>query len=171
MKRSGIWAARKSPAGSEYIIVKTLRIVYTIVIINQCSFFWYKKIDGDRMKRTPLYENHCRLGGRMINFGGWVLPVQYTGIAKEHQQTRTAAGLFDVSHMGEIKVTGDDAEAFYPAHRHQRYFAPGRMAGRSIPDVRRGWRDGRRSDHLPAWEKRLPACRQCVQHGKGFRVA
>lgn len=62
------------------------------------------------MKKTPLYEKHCELGGRIIDFGGWVLPVQYTGIIEEHEQVRKAAGLFDVSHMGEIIVRGQDAE-------------------------------------------------------------
>ena len=62
------------------------------------------------MKRTPLYEIHCSLGGKMIDFGGWELPIQYTGIIEEHEQVRNAAGLFDVSHMGEITVKGSDAE-------------------------------------------------------------
>ena len=62
------------------------------------------------MKRTPLYEVHCSLGGKMVDFGGWELPIQYTGIIEEHQQVRNAAGLFDVSHMGEITVKGTDAE-------------------------------------------------------------
>ncbi len=64
------------------------------------------------MKRTPLYEKHVALGGRMIDFGGWELPVQYQGIIKEHEQVRAAAGLFDVSHMGEITVKGPDAQRF-----------------------------------------------------------
>lgn len=64
------------------------------------------------MKRTPLYERHLALGGRMIDFGGWELPVQYQGIIKEHQQVRSAAGLFDVSHMGEVRVQGPDAQDF-----------------------------------------------------------
>ena len=64
------------------------------------------------MKRTPLYERHLALGGRMIDFGGWELPVQYQGIIKEHEQVRSAAGLFDVSHMGEITVKGPDALGF-----------------------------------------------------------
>lgn len=64
------------------------------------------------MKRTPLYEKHCALGGKMIDFGGWDLPVQYTGIIEEHRQVRKAAGLFDVSHMGEIHVSGADSEKF-----------------------------------------------------------
>lgn len=64
------------------------------------------------MKRTPLYENHVKLGGKMIDFGGWELPVQYEGIIKEHNQVRHNAGLFDVSHMGEVTVRGAGAQEF-----------------------------------------------------------
>lgn len=64
------------------------------------------------LKRTALFEEHVRLGGRLIDFGGWELPVQYTGVMDEHTTCRTAAGLFDVSHMGEVHVEGKDAEAF-----------------------------------------------------------
>ncbi|HHW48077.1 MAG TPA: glycine cleavage system aminomethyltransferase GcvT [Clostridiaceae bacterium] len=64
------------------------------------------------MKKTPLYEVHCKLGGKIIDFAGWQLPVQYTGILEEHRQVRSAAGLFDVSHMGRIMVEGKDAEYF-----------------------------------------------------------
>ncbi len=65
-----------------------------------------------RLKRTPLYEQHCTLGARMVEFGGWEMPVQYSGILEEHQAVRTYAGLFDVSHMGEFKVEGQDALPF-----------------------------------------------------------
>lgn len=64
------------------------------------------------LKRTPLYERHVALGGRMVDFGGWELPVQYAGILKEHEKVRTQCGLFDVSHMGEITVQGPGAGAF-----------------------------------------------------------
>jgi aminomethyltransferase len=64
------------------------------------------------LKRTALFEEHQRLNGRLIDFGGWELPVQYTGVLDEHQTCRSAAGLFDVSHMGEILVEGKDAERF-----------------------------------------------------------
>lgn len=64
------------------------------------------------MKKTPLYENHLKLNGKMIEFGGWLLPVEYTGIMEEHRQVREAAGLFDVSHMGEIIISGRDSGAF-----------------------------------------------------------
>ena len=62
--------------------------------------------------KTPLYETHLRYGGKIIEFGGWLLPVQYTGILEEHKAVREKAGLFDVSHMGEILIQGPDALAF-----------------------------------------------------------
>jgi aminomethyltransferase len=64
------------------------------------------------VKQTPLYELHRELGGKIIDFGGWALPVQYAGIIQEHEAVRNAAGLFDVSHMGEIEVFGPTAESF-----------------------------------------------------------
>lgn len=64
------------------------------------------------MKKTPLYEKHVERGGRIIDFGGWALPVQYEGIVKEHRRVREAAGLFDVSHMGEVAVQGPDAKNY-----------------------------------------------------------
>lgn len=63
-------------------------------------------------RKTPLYEIHMAYGGRMVEFGGWSLPVQYTGIKEEHQGVRKKAGLFDVSHMGEVFVKGPDALDF-----------------------------------------------------------
>lgn len=63
-------------------------------------------------KRTPLFEEHQKLGGRIVEFGGWEMPVQYSGIIDEHITTRTQIGLFDVSHMGEIEITGPDATPF-----------------------------------------------------------
>lgn len=64
------------------------------------------------LKRTPLYPAHIKHAGKMIDFGGWELPVQYEGIKKEHHMVREKAGLFDVSHMGEIEVVGEKAEDF-----------------------------------------------------------
>ncbi|GAC1386081.1 MAG: glycine cleavage system aminomethyltransferase GcvT [Ktedonobacteraceae bacterium] len=64
------------------------------------------------LKRTPLYEQHRALGARLVEFGGWEMPVQYSGILQEHEAVRTRAGLFDVSHMGEFKVEGPGAFAF-----------------------------------------------------------
>ena len=64
------------------------------------------------LKRTPLFEQHAALDARLVEFGGWEMPVQYSGIIDEHRAVRTHAGLFDVSHMGEFKVEGQDALAF-----------------------------------------------------------
>ncbi|MBE0577604.1 MAG: glycine cleavage system aminomethyltransferase GcvT [Desulfuromonadales bacterium] len=64
------------------------------------------------MKKTPLNQIHRELGARMVDFGGWDMPVQYSGVIEEHLVVRQAAGLFDVSHMGEIEVTGPGALAF-----------------------------------------------------------
>src|SRR5207248_5693958 len=63
------------------------------------------------MKKTPLNDVEKTLGGKMVDFGGWELPVQFTGILEEHEAVRTRAGLFDVSHMGEITVKGAQALA------------------------------------------------------------
>src|SRR2546429_6133497 len=65
-----------------------------------------------QLKRTPLYEQHRELGARLVDFSGWEMPVQYSSILEEHEAVRTRAGLFDVSHMGEFKVEGRDAQAF-----------------------------------------------------------
>jgi len=61
------------------------------------------------LKKTPLYGMHEKYGGKIIDFGGWALPVQYSGIIEEHRAVRSDAGLFDVSHMGEIEVRGPQA--------------------------------------------------------------
>jgi aminomethyltransferase len=61
------------------------------------------------MKHTPLYDRHQALGGKIIDFGGWAMPVQYSGILDEHKAVREAAGIFDVSHMGEIQFDGPRA--------------------------------------------------------------
>src|SRR5690554_3590886 len=64
------------------------------------------------LKRTPLYDRHVALGARMMGFGGFEMPVQYSSIIDEHLAVRRAAGLFDVSHMGEIFVRGPHAFDF-----------------------------------------------------------
>jgi aminomethyltransferase len=62
-------------------------------------------------RRTPLYDRHVRAKGRLVPFAGWEMPIQYTGIVDEHQAVRMAAGIFDVSHMGELEMTGEHAAA------------------------------------------------------------
>lgn len=65
----------------------------------------------ENLKKTPLYDVYPAYKGKIIDFGGWALPVQYSSILEEHEAVRTRAGLFDVSHMGEIEVKGPDALA------------------------------------------------------------
>ena len=60
-------------------------------------------------ERTPLYDEHVRLGAQITNFGGWLMPLQYTSIREEHRAVREAVGLFDLSHMGEIRLKDDAA--------------------------------------------------------------
>jgi aminomethyltransferase len=60
-------------------------------------------------KKTPLYDEHMRLGAKMVPFAGWLMPVQYTSIVQEHQAVRNNLGIFDISHMGQLIVEGSDA--------------------------------------------------------------
>ena len=66
----------------------------------------------ETLRRTPLYDRHKAADARLVPFAGWEMPVQYEGIRQEHVNVRTHAGLFDVSHMGEIETTGPQAEQF-----------------------------------------------------------
>ena len=63
------------------------------------------------LKTTALHATHRRMGAKMVDFGGWEMPLQYSGILEEHAAVRSAVGLFDVSHMGEIEIHGSDAAA------------------------------------------------------------
>lgn len=65
----------------------------------------------ESLRRTPLYETHLKLGARMVAFGGWDMPIQYDGILAEHEAVRQRAGIFDVSHMGELDLIGPGALA------------------------------------------------------------
>lgn len=81
------------------------------------SFFVWGNYKGgiylsEQLKRTPLFEDYANYGGKTIDFGGWELPVQFSSIKEEHEAVRTKAGLFDVSHMGEITVSGPQSEEF-----------------------------------------------------------
>lgn len=78
--------------------------------------FFYDKKGGSTMvnelKKTPLFDTYAQYGGKTIDFGGWALPVQFSSIKAEHEAVRTKAGLFDVSHMGEIYVKGSESLAY-----------------------------------------------------------
>src|SRR3954447_15792810 len=67
---------------------------------------------ADTLRRTPLYDRHERAGAKLVPFAGWEMPVLYEGIRQEHVAVRTACGVFDVSHMGEIETRGPQAEEF-----------------------------------------------------------
>ena len=67
---------------------------------------------ADTLRRTPLFDRHRAAGGKLVPFAGWEMPVHYEGIRQEHVAVRTGAGVFDVSHMGQIETSGPDAEAF-----------------------------------------------------------
>lgn len=79
------------------------------------------------LRATALHSVHNALRAKMINFGGWDMPVQYSGIVEEHRAVRTAAGLFDVSHMGEIEIRGPEAGALtdFVTTNHARNLEPG----------------------------------------------
>jgi glycine hydroxymethyltransferase len=77
------------------------------------DFVWNET--DSALKRTSLYDIHKSLGGRMVPFAGWEMPVQYSGVKEEHLATRQAAGLFDVSHMGVYEVSGRDTVSFLDA--------------------------------------------------------
>ena len=64
------------------------------------------------MKKTPLYDKHLASGAKMVDFSTYDMPIQYKGIMKEHLAVRESAGIFDVSHMGEFIVKGDNAKQF-----------------------------------------------------------
>jgi aminomethyltransferase len=67
---------------------------------------------ADTLRRTPLFDRHRRAGAKLVPFAGWEMPVSYEGIRAEHVEVRTGAGVFDVSHMGQIETSGPDAERF-----------------------------------------------------------
>lgn len=67
---------------------------------------------ADTLQRTPLYDRHAAAGAKLVPFAGWEMPVQYAGVREEHLAVRSEAGVFDVSHMGQIRASGPDATAF-----------------------------------------------------------
>lgn len=96
------------------------------------------------MRRTPLYERHVALGAKIVEFGGWDMPLQYpAGIVEEHLATRRSAGLFDVSHMGRFRARGRGALAFlqHALSGNAAALSPGQAQYTMIPDERGGARD------------------------------
>ena len=69
-------------------------------------------VSADTLKRTPLFDTHVALGGRMVPFAGWEMPIQYAGILEEARAVRSGCGIFDVSHMGRVRIEGPEAAVF-----------------------------------------------------------
>src|SRR5207237_9256298 len=79
---------------------------------HQCLAVSIGRENNFMLKRTALFSAHQKLVAKLIDFGGWEMPVQYTSIVDEHLAVRNAAGIFDISHMGEVTISGAAAEEF-----------------------------------------------------------
>src|SRR5207245_4728016 len=77
--------------------------------VNRPYLCYVAHVTETAPKRTPLYDEHVRLGAKMVPFAGWLMPVQYTSIVEEHQAVRNNIGMFDISHMGQLIVSGSGA--------------------------------------------------------------
>jgi aminomethyltransferase len=97
--------ARESSASFE--LAKQNKIAWKLALLFVQSSF--RIVTDAAPKKTPLYDEHVRLGARMIPFGEWIMPVQYSGIMDEHQAVRKNVGVFDISHMGQLIATGPSA--------------------------------------------------------------
>lgn len=111
---SGEHAFMASPKGSPVANLSGSWTETKEDILLPLSYYLSWKGDGllSTARKTPLYDKHVEYGGKIVEFGGWLLPVQYAGILEEHHVIREKVGLFDVSHMGEVMVEGPDALAF-----------------------------------------------------------
>ena len=123
-----------------------------------------------RSKRTPLHAAHRALGARLVPFSGWEMPVQYAGVIDEVRAVREDAGLFDVSHMGQVFVGGAGAHAYLQAVLSNDLDRIGPLRGAVHAAAQRGRRHRRRPDRLPAARRRLPAGGQRRQHRGGRRA-
>ncbi|MBB6098656.1 aminomethyltransferase [Deinobacterium chartae] len=96
--------------------------------------------DQSALQKTPLYPAHLEANARMVEFGGWAMPVQYEGVIKEHQAVRERAAVFDVSHMGEFRVKGPGALDFlqYATPNDVSKLKPGRAQYNMLPNDRGG---------------------------------
>src|SRR5947207_3245755 len=116
------------------------------------------------LRRTPLHAEHVRLGGRLVPFAGFEMPVQYSGITAEHTAVRERAGLFDVSHMGELWFTGSRAAADVATALPSFRIRETELAGRKVIVARTGYtgEDGveifcRNEDAVALWTAVLAA--------------
>ena len=123
-------------------------------------------------KLTPLYEEHRQLGAKIVPFGGWLMPVQYSGIIDEHQAVRKNVGVFDISHMGQLIATGADARKLAQRdadQRHRRNSTSARANTHFLLNESGGVIDDL-IVYRTATEEFL-ARRECLAHGRRFRLA
>src|ERR1017187_7105497 len=97
----------RAPNGDAFFL-RMCRDSFQFLLFN----FSFLTFNSWMLKRTALFSAHQKLGGKLIEFGGWEMPVQYTSITDEHLAVRNAAGIFDISHMGEVTVSGASAAEF-----------------------------------------------------------
>ena len=124
---------------------------------------------ADTLRRTPLYDRHAAAGAKLVPFAGWEMPVQYEGIRQEHVAVRTGAGLFDVSHMGEIRTTGADAERFLQRILSNDVTKIARERRPVLAALQGGRRRPRRPVHVPLrrGRRRLPDRHERVEPRQG----
>ena len=115
------------------------------------------------LRKTALHDRHVALGARMVPFAGWEMPVQYEGVIQEHQAVRNDAGVFDVSHMGELEVEGPTARDLLQATLSNDVdkLQPGDAQYTLVTNE--DGRDRRRRDPLPPRRPPLPDRRQRVE--------
>ena len=114
----------------------------------------YLRVHEQRTCADSLYDEHVALGGRIVPFAGWEMPVQYTGIVDEHKAVRTAAGIFDVSHMGELRLRGEyAATSSITSSRTTRRSSP--TARPCTPALQRARTHPRRPHRVPPHAGRL----------------
>src|SRR4051812_2889604 len=108
--------------GSDELCLADLQFEHPIFLRHSCFFIQFAllhptlclacPVTGTGDKKTPLYDEHVRLGAKIIPFGGWLMPVQYTSIVEEHHAVRKNIGMFDISHMGQFLVSGKGASTW-----------------------------------------------------------
>src|ERR1041385_6291976 len=109
MRRCG---GRSQAADNRPLRERSFKAEQSLLSVSIRVYPWLHTGPATMLKRTPLYAAHQKLSGRLIEFGGWEMPVQYSSIVDEHLAVRRAAGLFDISHMGEVLVSGTGALEF-----------------------------------------------------------
>ena len=122
------------------------------------------------LRKTPLHARHRAANARMVPFAGWDMPVEYSGITDEHLAVRTRAGVFDVSHMGEIEIAGKNALAAVQCDLVQRRQRAADRPGAVLGAADAGRHVRGRHARLPHGAEPLHARRQRREHREGLRL-